>query len=74
MVNLELLFCLIACEDVVFCTCLQQRFLVLVRHGRHFPSFSWLVVFVTLLFLIVVCPMRSLRFLLRRNATTGLAC
>ena len=57
-------------NEVVDAICLQQRFLVLVKQGRHFPCFKSFF-FKTLLFLMVVWPMKSRRFLFRRYTNFG---
>ena len=67
----DFLVCWLVNEDVEL-ICLQHRLVILVRHGRHFPLF-FSFFRITLLFFIVVCPIRSLRFLFLLYAMNGLS-
>ena len=67
----DFLVCWLVNEDVEL-ICLQHRLVILVRHGRHFPLF-FSFFRITLLFFIVVCPIRSLRFLFLRYRMNGLS-
>ena len=60
------LVCQLLLKVVVFHTCLQQSDLKSVRHAEHLPGFSFCIcLFLTLLFLILLLRINSLRFLFR---------
>ena len=53
----------------VFCTCLQQSDLTFVKHGEHFPGFSFhICLFLTLFFSVLSLSINSLRFWFCLNA------
>ena len=57
---------------VVVCTiCLQQRVLLLFKHGVHLPCILFVNFLLTLPFSINLVPIMSLRFLFRRKAKIG---
>ena len=58
--------------NVVVCTiCLQQRVLLLAKHGVHLPCILFVNFLLTLPFSINLVPIMSLRFLFRRKAKIG---
>ena len=58
--------------NVVVCTiCLQQRVLLLARHGVHLPCILFVNYLLAVPFSINLVPIMSLRFLFRRKAKIG---
>ena len=58
-------------NNIISSTCLQHRFPSLGLHGLHHPGLFCTAFLTTLLFFIILLPIKSLRFLLRLNTTIG---